>query len=149
VLNEILSHVMLYCSNISHVFGTNLIRLHVFSSLEMTKEDGFFVVTTPTVPGYIITKVVGLVNGLSPRTRGLGGVIRGMVQSIGGGEITAFTSEIEKARVEAVSRAIVQARSQGANAIVGLDMETSDVGGESSFITLISATGTAVVIEKE
>ncbi len=115
----------------------------------MTQENDFFVVTTPTVPGYKITKVVGLVNGLSPRTRGLGGVIKGMVQSIGGGEITAFTSEIEKARVEAVSRAMDEARSIGANAIVGLDIETSDVGGESSFITLLSATGTAVVIEKE
>ena len=107
----------------------------------------FFVVTTPTVPGYKITRLVGLVNGLSPRTRGIGGVIRGVVQSIGGGEITAFTSEIEKARVDAVSRAINQARSRGANAIVGLDIETSDVGGET-FITLLSATGTAVVVEK-
>lgn len=115
----------------------------------MTEDNGLFVVTTPSVPGYKIIKVVGLVNGLSPRTRGVGGVIRGMVQSIGGGEITAFTSEIEKARVEAVSRAIEQARSRGANAIVGLDIETSDVGGESSFIMLISATGTAVVIENE
>jgi uncharacterized protein YbjQ (UPF0145 family) len=115
----------------------------------MTQDDVFFVVTTPTIPGYKIIKVVGLVNGLSPRTRGIGGVIRGMVQSISGGEITAFTSEIEKARVEAVSRAIEQAQSRGANAIVGLDIETSDVGGESSFITLLSATGTAVVIEKE
>ena len=135
--------------NISHFIGTKLIHSHVFPSREMTEDNGLFVVTTPSVPGYKIIKVVGLVNGLSPRTRGVGGVIRGMVQSIGGGEITAFTSEIEKARVEAVSRAIEQARSRGANAIVGLDIETSDVGGESSFITLISATGTAVVIEKE
>jgi uncharacterized protein YbjQ (UPF0145 family) len=115
----------------------------------MNSYSDFWVVTTPTVPGYKIVKVVGLVNGLSPRTRGLGGVIHGMVQSIGGGEITAFTSEIEKARVDAVSRAIEQARSRGANAIVGLDIETSDMGGESSFITLISATGTAVIVEKE
>ena len=107
------------------------------------------VVTTPTIPGYKITKVIGIVNGLSPRTRGIGGVIKGMIQSIGGGEITAFASEIEKARVEAISRAIQQARRRGANAIVGLDMETSDMGGSDSFITLISATGTAVVVEME
>ena len=117
--------------------------------LKPQKESDFKVVTTPSIPGYKITKVIGIVNGLSPRTRGIGGVISGMIQSIGGGEITAFTSEIEKARVDAVSRAIQQARSKGANAIVGLDMETSDMGGESSFITLISATGTAVVIEPE
>ena len=115
----------------------------------MLAQDNFLVLTTPTVPGYKITKVVGLVNGLSPRSRGIGGVIHGMLQSIGGGEISAFTSEIEKARVEAISRAIKQARSIGANAIVALDIETSDVGGEGSFITLLSATGTAVVIEKE
>ena len=113
------------------------------------KSSDFKVVTTPSIAGYKITEVIGIVTGLSPRTRGIGGVISGMIQSIGGGEITAFTSEIEKARVDAVSRAIQQARSKGANAIVGLDMETSDMGGESSFITLISATGTAVVIEPE
>jgi uncharacterized protein YbjQ (UPF0145 family) len=117
--------------------------------MKSQQETDFKVVTIPTAPGYKITKVVGLVNGLSPRTRGIGGVIAGAFQSIGGGEITAFTSEIEKARVDAISRAIKQARSGGANAIVGLDIETSDMGGASSYITLLSATGTAVVIEKE
>ena len=113
------------------------------------KESDFIVVTIPTVPGYKITKVIGLVNGLSPRTRGIGGVIIGAIQSIGGGEISAFTSEIEKARVEAVSRAIQEARRIGANAIVGLDIETSDMGGKASYITLLTASGTAVVIEKD
>jgi uncharacterized protein YbjQ (UPF0145 family) len=117
--------------------------------MDTQKKNDFKVVTTPTIPGYKITKVFGIVTGLSPRTRGIGGVISGMIQSIGGGEITAFTSEIEKARVDAIARAIQQARNRGANAIVGLDLETSDVGGESSFITLISATGTAVVVEPE
>ena len=117
--------------------------------MEPQKDSDFKVVTIPTVPGYRITKVVGLVNGLSPRTRGIGGIIAGTLQSIGGGEITAFTSEIEKARVDAISRAIRQARKRGANAIVGLDMETSDMGGKTSFITLVSATGTAVIIEQE
>ena len=117
--------------------------------MEPKKDRDFKVVTIPTIPGYKITKVIGLVNGLSPRTRGIGGVIRGALQSIGGGEITAFTSEIEKARVDAISRTIRQARKRGANAIVGLDMETSDMGGEASFITLISATGAAVIIEPE
>ena len=69
-----------------------------------------------------------------------------MIQSIGGGEITAFTSEIERARVEAIARAIQQARNRGGNAIVGLDIETSDLG--DSYITLISATGTAVIVER-
>ncbi len=108
----------------------------------------FQVVTTPTIQGYKITKVLGVVTGLSPRTRGVGGVIYGAIQSLIGGEVTAFTVEIEKARDDAVSRAVEKARNKGANAIVGLDLETSDMGGEWS-ITLISATGTAVVIEPE
>lgn len=111
------------------------------------KERDFIVVTTPTVPGYKITYVYGIASGLSPRTRGVGGVLKGALQSIGGGEISAFTSEIEKARSDAVARAIMKARSLGANALVGLDIETSDLG--ESYITLVSATGTAVRIEPE
>ena len=107
------------------------------------------VVTTPSIPGYKITEVIGVVTGLSPRTRGWGGVLHAGLQSIMGGEITAFTSEIEKARAEAVDRAIEQARSKGANAIVGLDLETSDVGSGDMSVLLISATGTAVVVEPE
>ena len=107
------------------------------------------VVTTPSRPGYKITKVIGVVTGLSPRTRGMGGQFLAGLQSIMGGEVTAFTSEIEKARVEAIDRAIKQAESKGANAIVGLDLETSDVGSKDMSVMLISATGTAVVIKPE
>jgi len=106
------------------------------------------IVTTPEIQGYKITKVVGMVTGLSPRTRGVGGVIFGAIQALLGGEVTAFTQEIEKARLEAVERCMEKAERLGANAIVGLDLETSDMGGEF-YITLISATGTAVVVEPE
>ena len=110
-------------------------------------DKSFIIVTMPTVSGYIITKVLGLVTGLTPRTRGVGGVFRAGIQSLKGGEITAFTSEIEKARVEAIDRAIEKAKNMGANAIVGMDLETSDIGHTN--VTLISATGTAVIIEPE
>jgi uncharacterized protein YbjQ (UPF0145 family) len=113
----------------------------------MTQERDFITVTTPTIPGYRITQVYGIVNGLSPRSRGVGGILKGALQQIGGGEITAFTTEIEKARSDAVARAIQKARNMGANAIIGLDMETSDIG--ESYITLVAATGTAVKIEPE
>ena len=106
----------------------------------------FIVVTTPTIPGYRIKKVLGVVSGLTPRTRGVGGKIVAGIQSMLGGEVTAFSYEIEKARVEAMNRVINKARDIGANAIVGLDMETSDV---LQSLVLISATGTAVVAEPE
>jgi uncharacterized protein YbjQ (UPF0145 family) len=129
------------------LIGLNHIyRIGIGMSVENSVRD-FVVVTTPTVPGYKITEVLGVVSGLSPRTRGVGGVFKGALQSIRGGEVSAFTSEIEKARVEAISRAINNARKMGANALIGLDVETSDLG--ESYITLLSVTGTAVKIESE
>jgi len=109
---------------------------------------GFMIVTTPTVPGYRITKVMGVVTGLTPRTRGILGKFVAGLESMFGGEVTAFTSELEKARLDAIRRVRSKAMNLGANAVVGLDMETSDLGLQLGVI-VISATGTAVVIEKE
>ena len=108
--------------------------------------SGFIVTTTWNIPGYKIVKYAGLVTGLSPRTRGVGGQFLGSLQSMVGGEVSAFTSEIQKARDEAIDRAIDKAKSLGANAIIGLDMETANL---YQTIALLSATGTAVVVEPE
>ncbi len=69
-------------------------------------------------------------------------------ESMAGGEVTAFTSEMEKARWEAIERAKARAIALGANAIIGIDVETSDLGLQNG-VVLFSATGTAVVIEPE
>lgn len=113
-----------------------------------TQNDQFIIVTTPTVANYKITKVLGLVTGLTPRTRGIFGQFVAGWESMVGGEVTAFTSEVEKARWEAIERAKSRALALGANAIVGMDVETSDMGTQNG-IMLFSATGTAVVIEPE
>ena len=65
-----------------------------------------------------------------------------------GGEITAFTIELEKARMEAMERVKAKALALGANALIGLDLETSDMGVQMG-IVVISATGTAVMVEPE
>lgn len=111
-----------------------------------TVTDDVIVVTTPTVPGYRVTKVFGFVSGLTPRTRGVGGRIVGGIQSMLGGEVVAFTTEIEKARRDTIDRIKEQARALGANAVVGVDMETADL---VETIIVISAYGTAVYVEKE
>lgn len=123
------------------------LRPNILDEVIDLSKSNFIVVTTPTVPGYKIKRVLGLVTGLTPRTRGFGGVFKAGFQALKGGEVKAFTSEIEKARKQAMERAIQKAEEIGANAIVGLDIETSDIG--QSNITLISATGTAVIIEPE
>jgi len=106
------------------------------------------IVTTPTIPGYRITKVFGVVTGLTPRTRGFLGKFIAGFESVFGGEVTAFTSELEKARADAMDRVRRKAADMGANAIVGLDLESSDIGMQLG-VVVISATGTAVVVEKE
>jgi len=104
------------------------------------------IATTPSVPGYRVKTVIGVVTGLTARTRGVGGRLVAGIQSMVGGEVSAFTSEIEKARLEALERMKEKVRRVGANAVVGLDIETSDV---LQGTILISATGTAVIIEPE
>jgi len=115
---------------------------------QLSATSQFLLVTTPTVPGYKIKKVFGVVTGLTPRTRGIFGKLIAGFESMVGGEVTAFTSEMEKARWEAIERAKNRALAMGANAIVGLDVETSDLGLQNG-IVLFSATGTAVLIEPE
>lgn len=112
----------------------------------LTQTSQFLIVTTPTVAGYKIKKVLGLVTGFTPRTRGIFGQFVAGFESMVGGEVTAFTSEVEKARWEAIERAKSRAIALGANAIIGMDVETSDMGVQNG-IMLFSATGTAVIIE--
>ncbi len=113
----------------------------------LSSASSFLIVTTPSIAGYKITKVLGVVTGLTPRTRGIFGQFMAGFESMVGGEVTSFTSEVEKARWEAIDRVKSRAVALGANAIVGLDVETSDIG--QSNIVLFSATGTAVIVEPE
>ena len=101
------------------------------------------VVTTPNLSGYDIVKVLGTVHGLTVRTRGVGGKIFAGIEGIFGGEVTAYTSECEKARRESLNRLIENARRIGANAILSVDFETADILQGTA--TVFSAYGTAVI----
>lgn len=111
----------------------------------MSERQSILVVTTPTVPGYEIVKVLGVVSGITVRTRGLGGKFIAGIEGMFGGEVTSYTSECEKARNESLQRLIENASRMGANAIVGADFETSDILQGTA--TTFSAYGTAVVIK--
>jgi uncharacterized protein YbjQ (UPF0145 family) len=105
----------------------------------------FLVVTTPTISGYRVKKILGVVTGLTARTRGVGGKFVASIQSMVGGEVSAFTYEIEKARDEAIQRMREQAQQMGANAVIGVDFESADLLS----VIVISTTGTAVIVEPE
>jgi uncharacterized protein YbjQ (UPF0145 family) len=109
---------------------------------------GFIVATMPTLPGYKIKRVMGIVSGITPRTRGIMGKFIAGIESMIGGEVTAFSYEIEKARAEAIDRCRSKAVAMGANAVLSVDIETSDMGYQMG-ILVFSATGTAVVVEPE
>jgi len=95
------------------------------------------VVTTPDLPGYEIVKVLGTIHGLTVRTRGVGGKFVAGIEGIFGGEVTAYTSECEKARRESLNRLIENAKRIGANAVLSVDFETADIlQGTASLLSL-------------
>ncbi len=102
-------------------------------------------INTPLPDNYRIVKIIGVVTGLTARTRGMGGQIMAGFEAMAGGEVTSFTSEIEKARFEAIERMKKKAEDAGANAVVGIDFETANI---FQTVVVVSATGTALVVEK-
>ncbi len=101
--------------------------------------------TVPLPDEYRCIKNFGLVTGVTCRTRGIGGNFVAGIESMAGGEVTAYTSEMEKARFQAIDRLKEKAVNLGANAIVGVDVETANV---LQGVIVISATGTALLVEK-
>ena len=118
--------------------------LNVQSNIRSPPQTHMMVVTTPTLPGYRVVKVLGVVTGLTVRTRGVGGKFVAGIEGMFGGEVTSYSSEAEKARRESLQRLIDVAAKMGANAIIAADFETSDI--LQGMATLFSSYGTAVVV---
>jgi uncharacterized protein YbjQ (UPF0145 family) len=102
------------------------------------------VVTTPFVSGYRVTRVIGATFGLIVRSRGLGQNIFAFFRAWGGGEIKVYTNLLEQVRHQALQRLAEHAKSLGANAVVSVSFDTSEMGGS---MTEVLAYGTAVVVE--
>ncbi len=104
------------------------------------------VATTESIAGYRVVETKGQVFGLVVRSRGLGGNIMAGLRSIGGGEITEYTELLEEARRHATDRMVQNATAMGANAVVRMMFDSSEIGQTMSEIV---AYGTAVVLEPE
>lgn len=105
-----------------------------------------FIVNTETVPGYAITRTLGLVQGNTIRAKNVGRDIGAAFKNLVGGEIRAYTELMSEARNEAVERMVVQAQTLQANAIVNVRFTTSQVVGGAAELY---AYGTAVQIAAE
>ena len=104
------------------------------------------VVTTPFVSGYHVTRVIGATFGLIVRSRGLGQNIAAYFRSWAGGEIKLYTQLLEQVRHLAIERLCDHARRLGANAVVSVGFDTSEMMGT---MTEVLAYGTAVVVEPD
>ena len=102
------------------------------------------VTTTENVPGQRVVEVKGQVFGLVVRSRGLGGNILAGLRSLGGGEIKEYTELLEASRRQALDRMIQNATVMGANAVVMMRFDGSELGKSMSEIV---AYGTAVVLK--
>jgi len=102
------------------------------------------VATTERPAGYEVKQTLGQVFGVVVRSRGLGGNIMAGLRSLGGGEIVEYTRLVEDTRRHAVDRMVENARTMGANAVVMMRFDSSEIGQSMSEIV---AYGTAAVIE--
>jgi uncharacterized protein YbjQ (UPF0145 family) len=102
------------------------------------------VATTETVAGQVVRQTLGQCFGVTVRSRGVGGNIMAGLRSIVGGEINEYTQMLEEARRHAVDRMVQNATMMGANGIVMMRFDSSEIGQTMSEIV---AYGTAVVLE--
>jgi len=103
------------------------------------------VTTMNDIPGYEVDEVFGEVMGLTVRSRNIGSQIGAGLKSIVGGELKGMTTALIDSRKQVMERMVEEAEATGANAIVAMRFDTSDMGGNW---TEICAYGTAVRVHK-
>ena len=101
--------------------------------------------TTNDIPGRRIVRHVGLVRGITVRSRSALGNLAGGFQSLFGGKLTIFVSLAETARQEAYDHLCQHATEAGANAVIGMRYDANEI---MEGITEVLAYGTAVVINE-
>ena len=104
------------------------------------------VVTTPYLTGHRVTESKGMVFGLVVRSRGFAGNLAAGLRSIVGGEIHEYTQLLEDTRRQALDRLVQNATMAGANAVLSMRFDSSELSGTMSEIV---AYGTAVVVEPD
>ena len=106
--------------------------------------DPAFVTTAFDLPGYRITRNLGVVRGIVVRSRSVVGSIGAGLQTLFGGNITLYTALCERTRGDAFDLMMAHAAELGANAIVGARYDATEI---MSGVAEVLAYGTAVVVE--
>jgi uncharacterized protein YbjQ (UPF0145 family) len=104
------------------------------------------VTTALSLPGYKIVRTLGVVRGLTVRSRSIIGNFFGGIQSIFGGNITIYTNLCEQARQETYRLMCEHAEKHGANAIIAVRYDATEL---MAGLTEVLCYGTAVVVARE
>ena len=105
--------------------------------------DHSLTTTTFNLDGHTVVRTLGVVRGITVRSRSIFGTIGGSLQTIIGGNITLFTSLCERARHDAFEMMLAHAEEMGANAVIGVRYDTADV---MAGVTEVLCYGTAVIV---
>ena len=108
--------------------------------------DHTMTTTAFTLDGYRTKKNLGIVRGITVRSRSIIGTIGGGLQTIFGGNITLFTELCEKTRSEAYEMMLRHAQEMGANAVIGVRYDATEI---LQGVSEVLCYGTAVVVEPE
>jgi uncharacterized protein YbjQ (UPF0145 family) len=100
--------------------------------------------TTFTIEGYRVTRSLGVVRGITVRSRSIVGTIGGSLQTIFGGNISLFTELCEKTREEAFEMMLRHAQAMGANAVIGVRYDATEL---LQGVTEVLCYGTAVTVQ--
>lgn len=107
--------------------------------------DISLITTSNALDGYKVVKHLGIIRGITVRSRSVVGNFAGGIQSLFGGRLSVYVELCENARQEAFHLMIQHAQAIGANAIVGMRYDANEV---MQGITEVLAYGTAVIVEK-
>lgn len=105
---------------------------------------GILCTTAFDVPGYRIVRHLGIVRGITVRTRSIAGKFAAGLRGLVGGQVEVYVSMCETARAEALDYMLGHARQMGANAVIGMRYDTTEV---EAGMTEMVAYGTAVIVE--
>ena len=103
------------------------------------------IVTTNDAPGYRVVKTLGLVRGITVRSRNVLSDALGGLQSMLGGRVGAYVKLAEASRAEALQELVDHAQAMGANAVIAMRYEANEI---MEGVTEVLAYGTAVVVEE-
>ena len=97
------------------------------------------------LPGYTVDTSLGVARGIIVRSRSVVGAIGAGLQTIFGGNITLYTSLCERARQDAYERMLAEAATLGANAVIGMRYDATEIGAG---VTEVLCYGTAVHVRR-